>query len=242
MSTPNATASAPTVPLPAAVRRAVTIGLPVALLSAAILSFQGLYSLARDVGWSPKIAWLLPVSVDVAAAIATVVWLGSPREFEDVRRHAAKIALTAIGMSIVGNGGAHLIEAGVLEVTPTVIVIVTSIPPIVVALLVHLAMSLPQLTAAPATEDTGPEPEAEPEPEPEPAAERQRTVADAVAIATAMLEAEKRAGRDPDKLTSTPLARELGCTGSYARWILRVARGKEPMQRSRRRSPAAEPA
>lgn len=80
MSTPNATAIlAPTpAPLPATVHRAVRLGLPIALLSAGALSFQGLFALARAVGWEPHIAWLLPVSIDVAATIATVVWLGSP--------------------------------------------------------------------------------------------------------------------------------------------------------------------
>lgn len=234
MSTQNATALAvpAPVPVPAAVRYAVRCGLPVALLSAAALSFQGLYTLARAVGWAALVAWLLPVSIDVAAAIATVVWLSSPVGYGVARRHAARTALISIGLSVAGNAAAHLIEGHILDVTPAVIVTVTSVPPIVVALLVHLGMTLPQPPPA-TTRDERPRQSSEAPAEPQTASMApRRTIADAVAIATRMLEAEERAGRDPDRFTSPPLAAELGCTPSYARRILRIARQANPSVRT----------
>src|SRR5262249_46967710 len=150
----------PSAPLPAAVRHTIRFGLPTALIAAAALSFQGLYTLARAVGWSPKVAWLLPVSVDLAAAIGTVGWLGLPAGHSAARSHAAKTALIAISLSVLGNAAAHLIEAHVLPVTPYVIVAVTSIPPVVVALLVHLGMSVPQHAPTPEADEAEPEPKA----------------------------------------------------------------------------------
>lgn len=82
------------------------------------------------------LAFSVPVSLDVAGGIAALVWVkGTTRE---ARLWGAAIAVGTLVGSLVGNILAHLIEAGIVKVTPWLIIGVGSIPPIMLFLSIHL--------------------------------------------------------------------------------------------------------
>ncbi|MFC6089440.1 DUF2637 domain-containing protein [Saccharothrix lopnurensis] len=105
--------------------------------SAVVLSFAGLAELARAslvAGW---LVYLWPVSLDATGVLSTRIWLNR-RAPADARRAARALALTAIGLSIGGNGLWHwLIEQGE---RPHVLVqiAVGAVPPTVLAATLHV--------------------------------------------------------------------------------------------------------
>ncbi|MFG1806113.1 DUF2637 domain-containing protein [Streptomyces sp. NPDC049040] len=52
-------------------------GMATAAASAAVASFTGLRGLALDTGWPPRLAWLLPVTLDAYAMTSACVWLAA---------------------------------------------------------------------------------------------------------------------------------------------------------------------
>jgi hypothetical protein len=109
--------------------------------AAATLSFTSLMDLARVCGYGPRLAWLLPISIDAYALTATRVWLRGGVG-ERTRRYARGNAVAAIGLSVAGNATFHcLAAAGVLSLVgwaQLLVVAVSAVPPVVLGLVGHL--------------------------------------------------------------------------------------------------------
>jgi hypothetical protein len=136
-------------PIDPTVRRILTWGIPVSLAAAGALSVQGLYELAIHVGWPRAVAWLLPVAVEVYAALSALALFGTDIRYREGRKRAALNAVVAVGLSVALNEAWHLIRAGVLPMDWRVVVAVSAVPPAVVAALIHLALSLPDEVPVP---------------------------------------------------------------------------------------------
>jgi hypothetical protein len=120
-------------------RALVLAGIGIVILAAGILSFSALRRLGISAGWNPALAALLPVSIDVYALISTVSWLVLAEGTEDRKRSGIN-ASVAVSLSVVGNGIEHLNAFHVLTVGWPVVIAVSAIPPVVMALSVHLAV------------------------------------------------------------------------------------------------------
>lgn len=208
--------------LPPNVIRIVRIGIPISLLATEALSFQSLYSLGLLVGWSVALAWLLPVALDVYAAVSTAVWQAIPDDHE-ASKPAARNARFAICLTEGGNALNHLASAGGNSAHMIMVLGVSALPPLIAERLLRLAAFLPK-----------PEPEAVPEAEPiadvEPDAEpvvpqsTGDTVAKTAALSNPTPTQRKiiAALREADEATtSETIAAKVGVTDSYVRQVRR---------------------
>lgn len=118
-------------------------GMLVVAGAAAVTSFDGLRGLAVRCGTPEGIAFLLPVSIDAAAAVATVVWL--TYALPAVAAEARNLAWTAIGLSVVGNAVEHALAVLRVAVDPTVMIVVAvvvgGVPPAIYGAIVHLGVA-----------------------------------------------------------------------------------------------------
>lgn len=120
--------------------RVVLFGLLlVVAAAAAILSFAALRDLALLCGFSPQLAWLLPVVVDAGAAAGSLVWLGGWAA-SSARRFARALALALLGSSVAANALGHGLAAFALAPPWWVVVIVSAVAPAVLGAVVHLAV------------------------------------------------------------------------------------------------------
>lgn len=139
-------------------RCSVFAGIGVVIVSAFGLSASELARLGIDAGWTARWALLFPVTIDVYALICTLSWLVLASG-EAERRRAMVHAIAAVGISVSGNTVEHLHQAGILPVGWPVIIAASAVPPVVMALAVHVAVGT--LTAvAPVVEGSGRLPEA----------------------------------------------------------------------------------
>lgn len=117
------------------------LGIGVVAISAAVLSFASLQDLAERAGYTRELAALLPVAIDAQAVVATRAWLATatPRA---ARRYARTLALTAVGLSVVGNAGQHAMQAAGTATPWQVVVLIAAVPPIALAATAHLAALL----------------------------------------------------------------------------------------------------
>ncbi len=121
------------------VRRVLFGLLGVVAGAAAVLSFAALRDLARVCGFTPALAWLLPVVVDAGAAAGSLVWLGGTAT-EPARRFARALALTLLALSVAANALGHGLATFSIAPAWWVIVIVSAIAPAVLGAVVHLAV------------------------------------------------------------------------------------------------------
>lgn len=117
----------------------VLAGIAAVIAAAFGLSAAELNQLGHDAGWSGYWATLFPVTIDVYALISTLVWLVLAQTPED-RRQAAAGAFAAVGISIAGNTVEHLHQAGVITISWPVVVAASAVPPVVMALAIHVAV------------------------------------------------------------------------------------------------------
>ncbi|MFG2085428.1 DUF2637 domain-containing protein [Spirillospora sp. NPDC048824] len=137
----------------------VMVGMTIAAVSAAVASFTGLYGLATAAGWPVRLAWLLPITIDAHAMTSARVWLATTTRSAAARRFARMNAIGAIGMSITGNAAYHAIEAGLIDLSWPIVVLVGAVPAAVLGLTAHLHALRSRIDEPPAVED---EPEDEP--------------------------------------------------------------------------------
>jgi hypothetical protein len=108
------------------------VGIIVLGLAVAAYSSYAQFMTAHLSGVPVPLAWVLPVSTDAIAAVATRVWL-SQRYEKKIRRYAAFIALLALAVGF-GFAAAHDVAAGVVWMR----LAVGGVPTLGVAALVHL--------------------------------------------------------------------------------------------------------
>jgi Protein of unknown function (DUF2637) len=116
----------------------VVVGMATAAASAAVASFSGLRGLAEAAGWPPRLAWLLPITIDAYAMTSARVWLAASTRTPGARRFARANALGAIAASTTGNAAYHAIRAGLLAVGWPIVVLVGAVPATVLGLTAHL--------------------------------------------------------------------------------------------------------
>lgn len=110
----------------------------VAGVAAAVASYSALYQLAVMTGWSPRVAWLFPLTIDAYAVAALRVWLGRHTASPQARSRARRNAVLAIVASMAGNAALHAAAAHVYVITWPVVVAVSAIPPVTLGLVSHL--------------------------------------------------------------------------------------------------------
>ncbi|MCT2544307.1 DUF2637 domain-containing protein [Streptomyces atratus] len=125
-------------------------GLLVALVSGAVVvgavamaaSAATLAELGHAVGWvqswrDVQMSWSLPVAVDALALVAGAVWLAN-RMSKQARRLARTVTLAAVLGSIGLNALGHLVQSGDVKVNALLRIGVSTVPPLVAAVVVHL--------------------------------------------------------------------------------------------------------
>ncbi|WP_327379385.1 hypothetical protein [Streptomyces sp. NBC_01212] len=135
---------------PAHVRWARKYGQQIVLYAALALSAPGEYELALMAGWSPSVAWLMPAVMSLYAAIGASVAkaqkataraaVGTPMEHEARRRsrNATFGALTALLMATAAQVAEHVLTTGATGVRAWVVIIVSAVPPLVAAHVLHI--------------------------------------------------------------------------------------------------------
>ena len=116
----------------------VMAGMLIAAASAAVASFTGLRGLALITGWPPRLAWLLPVTLDAYAMTSARVWLASTTGARRARRFARANAIGAITASIAGNATYHSVTVGLMHISPPIVVLVGAVPAAVLGFTAHL--------------------------------------------------------------------------------------------------------
>jgi hypothetical protein len=134
---------------PARDRDVVTwLGLAVVGAAAAVLSFSALSDLARLCGITGTVAvngrtfhlaWLLPITVDVLAAVATRIWLRR-RAAPEAVVFAQRAAWAAIAGTVVGNAYHGVLIRSTAEPPLLAAVAVSAVPAVALGALVHLAV------------------------------------------------------------------------------------------------------
>jgi hypothetical protein len=147
----------------------VWAGFAVVGVAAAVLSFSALADIARlcgMVGIVPlfgvdfRLAWLLPLAVDVFAITATAIWLRR-RVSDEAISYACRAAWAAIGATVVGNAYHGLLVELATPPPWVAVVIVSAVPAVALGALVHLAVLVGRPTVEPAVEDPTIEPTAD---------------------------------------------------------------------------------
>lgn len=118
--------------------------------AAAVLSFAALRDLAAVCGFSPSLAWLLPVVVDAGAAAGCTVWLGQHGP-PVARRYSRVLTLLLLAASVAGNAVVHGLAAYGARPHWALVVAVSAVAPAVLGAVVHLAV----LVGRPATPNSG---------------------------------------------------------------------------------------
>ena len=116
----------------------VMAGMLIAAASAAVASFTGLRGLALITGWPPRLAWLLPVTLDAYAMTSARVWLASTTGARRARRFARANAIGAITASIAGNATYHSVMVDLMHISPPIVVLVGAVPAAVLGFTAHL--------------------------------------------------------------------------------------------------------
>lgn len=128
-------------------RAALYLLLLVVAAAAAVLSFDALRGLALLCGFTPELAWLLPVTIDAGAGAASIVWLGTTAP--GARSYGRALAIALLASSVGGNALGHGLSAFAIRPHWLVVVGVSAIAPAVLGALVHLVV----LAGRPAKEE-----------------------------------------------------------------------------------------
>lgn len=124
------------------------------------ISFDAIAAVGTASGMNREIAWMLPVSVDGAMAVATVVAI-LLRQAGRPTLYPWLVVAAGVAMSMACNA-AHAqpvigdAEPAPLELDPIVAALVSTIPALTLALSVHLLMTLALAVLSPTVGDTSP--------------------------------------------------------------------------------------
>lgn len=132
--------------------RVVWCLLVVVATAAAVLSFAGLRDLALLCGFTPALAWLLPLVIDAGAGVSCLAWLGR-RMPPDAERFARGLTWTLLAGSVAGNAIVHALTAYSLAAPWWLVVAVSGIAPGVLGAVVHLAVLVGRRGELPHVED-----------------------------------------------------------------------------------------
>ncbi|MGI5530167.1 hypothetical protein ACQEVX_23090 [Streptomyces syringium] len=139
-----------TMHMPWYARVVFTAGRPFVLVAALVMSVPGEIRMAEIAGWHGWVTWLMPVCVSAYAACAAVISEARRRLDLPGRVTATIGAGAALGLALSAQVVAHLIDRGYMATSAVLVAVVSSVPPLVVAHMLHMA-------AAPAAEMTAAE-------------------------------------------------------------------------------------
>lgn len=209
----------------------VMAGMLIAAASAAVASFTGLRGLALITGWPPRLAWLLPLTLDAYAMTSARVWLASTTRARRARRFARANAIGAITASIAGNATYHSVTVGLMHISPPIVVLVGAVPAAVLGFTAHLhaLRSLdgaePEDEAAEAEDRPRPRTRSKPKRKPKPRAE------DELRTGAREADAAYRAGHGGRPITRDELRAVLKVSGTKAtelrRWLAAESTSRE---------------
>jgi hypothetical protein len=163
----------------------------------AVISFQALRWIGSLVGMSPALSWLFPAAIDGVAIVASAATIALHDQPLRLRSYLWSVFGFFLAVSVVGNG-LHAIQfapAGtILSAQPWAIAGIAALPPLAVALTVHLYIVLirhGRLSQQRAPQPA-PAPRAQAQAQPEPVHTPERATAQAHAA-----RAQARAARHP---------------------------------------------
>lgn len=151
-------------------RRLIVAGLSVVGVAAAVLSFDTINSFAEAAGFTAaatiafidahltlRISWLVPIAVDAFGLLATMAWL-TPSFTPAIRGYARRIAVADIILSAILNALFHGMTAAGWDIAACwpVVIGVGAIPPVFVALALHLGSMVMDERAAPRVATSAP--------------------------------------------------------------------------------------
>lgn len=131
----------PAAPLTGDEQRSLSLGIAFGMACAAALSAPTLYGLARLIGFTRALAWLLPAALDGYAV--TSIWFGRRvAATHPAAKGARRNARLALALTVACNGLYHLLTLGGVMIPVwarvTLLVAVSSLPPFLVDRLLHL--------------------------------------------------------------------------------------------------------
>jgi hypothetical protein len=129
-------------------RTVFTAGRPLVLVAALVMSVPGEIRMAELAGWHGWITWLMPVSISAYAACAAVISEVRRRAQAPGRVTATIGAGAALGLALSAQVVAHLIDRGYMATSPALVAVVSSVPPLVVAHMLHMAATPPAAKSA----------------------------------------------------------------------------------------------
>ena len=113
----------------------VRISMALVAVAAAALSFQSLWRLGQLTGYG-NLAWAFPLVVDLSAASSCAAWLDTKS------RQAWGMTWAPLATSVLLNGTSHYLDSTGTSPAWLLVVAVAAVPPTVLGLCVHLAVSL----------------------------------------------------------------------------------------------------
>ena len=209
--------------LPASIVRVVRIGLPTALIAAEALSFPNLHSLAQIAGWNTLLAWLFPIALDVYMTVSAEVWQHLP-ETHTTGKAAGRNARFALLLTEGGNALNHLATAHGDPRHLALVLVVSALPPLVVARLMRLASFLPRKTTTVAKSEQHDEVVCDIEPAEPPIAAQEpkpKGTRPATGKRAAIIEFYNADARNRTRTSSAAVAEATGATSSYVRRLYR---------------------
>lgn len=123
------------------------LGRPVVLVAALLMSIPGEIHLAVVAGWDHDVAKLMPVCVSVYAACSAVIADVAKRRNLPTRRSALIGAVAALALALCAQDISHLISQNYMGSSAVLVSLVSAVPPMVVAHMLHMAAA-PAVTAS----------------------------------------------------------------------------------------------
>lgn len=105
-------------------------------------SARTLAALGEAVGWTQTVGplsmgWALPIAVDALALVGGLAWLTTPKD-SGARQAGVWTTVGAVAASIVLNGAGHLVELDRYTPGTKTVLVISAVPPVVAALVLHL--------------------------------------------------------------------------------------------------------
>ncbi|QXE37133.1 hypothetical protein KQY30_25855 [Streptomyces sp. GMY02] len=120
-------------------RTVFVAGRPLVLVAALAMSVPGEIQMAQAAGWHGWVAWLMPVCISAYAAAAAVIAEVRRRMALPGRLTATIGAGAALGLALSAQVVAHLIEQSYMHTSAVLVALVSAVPPLVVAHMLHMA-------------------------------------------------------------------------------------------------------
>ncbi|MFF0285034.1 hypothetical protein [Streptomyces sp. NPDC005262] len=134
--------------LPWYVKLVLRVAIPAACLAALYLSIPGEIAMARTAGWSAHYAPAMPICVSVYALAAAAI-AAYRRKAQLPGQVTALIgAVVALALAICAQSISHLIQQSYMGSSALLVVAVSSVPPLVIAHMMHMAETPSQVMTA----------------------------------------------------------------------------------------------